>query len=57
MKYAIGSTTPIISVANIGNIEIPVYDEGTQKELNKHAAEIVAAVKDSISRFRFVKMK
>ena len=47
MKYASGSTTPIISVSNLSNIEIPMYDETKQKELNQHAKEIVYSLKES----------
>ena len=47
MKYASGSTTPIISVSNLSSIEIPVHDEATQKELNQHANEVVNALNES----------
>lgn len=47
MKYASGSTTPIISVSNLSNIEIPIYDEVKQKELDQHAKEIVSALNES----------
>ena len=40
MKYATGASTPIISVANIGKIEIPLYDAATQRELEEKAREI-----------------
>ena len=47
MKYASGSTTPIISVSNLSSIEIPVHDEATQKELNQHANEVITALNES----------
>lgn len=52
MKYASGSTTPIISVANLRNIEIPLYDEATQKELDQHANEIVNSLNESYRQIR-----
>ena len=52
MKYASGSTTPIISVANLRNIEIPLYDEATQKELDQHANEIVNSLNESYRQVR-----
>ena len=55
MKYASGSTTPMISVSNLGNIEIPVYDEATQKELNQHAKEIVDALSESYHQIQICK--
>ncbi len=47
MKYASGSATPIISVSNLSNIEIPLYDEAAQKELNQHAEEIVSSLSEN----------
>ncbi len=55
MKYATGAMTPIISVANLGNIEIPVYDETKQKELNEHAREIVSVLRDSYKQIKSCK--
>ena len=52
MKYATGSMTPTISVSNLSNIEIPMYDEATQKELDKHAEEIVAGLNESYRQIR-----
>ena len=52
MKYASGSTTPIISVANLRNIEIPLYDEATQKELDQHANEIVNSLNEGYRQIR-----
>lgn len=52
MKYASGSTTPIISVSNLGNIEIPMYDEATQKELNQHSKEIVSSLNESYKQIK-----
>ena len=52
MKYASGSATPIISVSNLSNIEIPIHDETTQKEMNKHAAEIVSVLKESYKQIQ-----
>mgnify|MGYP002623817764 FL=1 len=52
MKYASGSTTPIISMSNLSNIEIPVYNEATQKELNQHAKEIVTSLNESYKQIK-----
>ena len=52
MKYASGSTTPITSVSNLGNIEIPMYDEATQKELNQHSKEIVSSLNESYKQIK-----
>ena len=55
MKYASGSATPIISVSNLSNIEIPIHDEETQKEMNEHAKEIVSALKESYKQIQICK--
>lgn len=41
-KYAVGPTTPVISITNIQKVRIPVYDEKKQKVLNKKCEEIVS---------------
>lgn len=55
MKYASGSATPTISVSNLSNIEIPIYDEATQKEMNEHAKEIVSVLKESHKQIQICK--
>ena len=52
MKYASGATTPIISVANLSSIEIPVHDEATQKEMDKHAENILSAMEESYKQIK-----
>lgn len=52
MKYASGATKPIISVANLSSIEIPVHDEATQKEMDKHAENILSAMEESYKQIK-----
>lgn len=40
-KYAVGPTTPIISIANVKKIEIPIFDEKKQAEINERSKEII----------------
>lgn len=57
MKYATGASTPIISVANIGKIEIPLYDAATQRELEEKAREIEKALRESYKKIKICKQE
>lgn len=39
-KYAVGPTTPIISIENLRKIQIPIFDEKKQEEINQRCEEI-----------------
>ncbi len=39
-KYAVGPTTPIISIENLRKIQIPVFEEKKQEEINQRCEEI-----------------
>lgn len=41
-KYATVSTTPVISIANLQKIEVPIFEEKRQIEINRRCEEIVA---------------
>lgn len=41
-KYAVGPTTPVISIANIQKIQIPIFKEKKQKAINKRCEEITS---------------
>jgi len=40
-KYATGSATPIINISDLQKIEIPIFDEAKQDEINQRCEEIV----------------
>ena len=40
-KYATGSATPIINISDLQKIEIPIFDEEKQDEINQRCEEIV----------------
>ena len=41
-KYATVSTTPVISIANLQKIEVPIFEEKRQIEINRRCEEIIA---------------
>lgn len=41
-KYATGSATPVINISDLQKIEVPVFEESKQEELNQRCEEIVA---------------
>ncbi len=42
MKYATISTSPVISIANLKKIEIPIFEEKKQEEINRRCEEIIS---------------
>jgi type I restriction enzyme M protein len=43
-RYSVGAVTPMISVANVQKVQIPVYDEDKQQEISKKCEEIEAEI-------------
>ena len=43
-KYAVGSATPVISIANLQKIQIPIFEEKKQKDIEKKAKEVLEEI-------------
>ncbi len=52
MKYSTGSGTPVISISELSNIGIPVFDKDKQEELNKKAMDIVSKLEESYRQIK-----
>ena len=49
-KYSVGANTPLISIANLKKIEIPIFDKEKQGEITKKAEEITRQLQEAVYR-------
>ena len=48
MKYAVGENSPMLTVANVQKVEIPVYDKDEQNEMERRSQQYTRALQEAI---------